>query len=83
MTSTSTYKITSTRQVNEILYTVVDYNFDGELVTVEIAHFAPQSVADIELGIVNRASTELERLQYIKSIEQIANTIEIDIEKPI
>ena len=43
--------------------TKVEYDFSGYgLHTVDIAHFNPQSNADIELGISNRAVTEQRKL---------------------
>lgn len=83
MNPTATYKIISTRQSLETVYTLVEYNYDGEVVTVEIAHFAPQTVADIEQGILNRGVTELQRLQYLKSIGQVLTSLELNVEKPI
>ena len=37
-----TYKILSTRQIDEILFTTVEYNFDGNITTIEVAHFMPK-----------------------------------------
>lgn len=53
------YIITAATQEKETITTTVDYNFDdGIFVTSEIPHFMPQSVEDIEQGILNRAATE-------------------------
>jgi hypothetical protein len=56
------YKILS-RRIEETVFTTVEYDFDGETVTVEVAHFMPQNEDDIILGIENRAVTEQKRLQ--------------------
>ncbi len=48
------------------LKTKVEYDFSGYgLHTVDIAHFNPQSNADVELGISNRAVTEQRKLGLI------------------
>lgn len=56
------YKILA-RRSEETVFTTVEYDFDGEIVTVEVAHFMPQSEEDITLGIENRAITEQRRMQ--------------------
>jgi len=78
-----TYKILSSRPVGEIIYTEVEYNFDGEKVTVDIHHERPQSQIDIDLGIANRAVTEKKKIDEIKRISALSPTIEIGVEKPL
>lgn len=56
------YKILA-RRSEETVFTTVEYDFDGEIVTVEVAHFMPQSEEDITLGIENRAVSEQRRMQ--------------------
>lgn len=56
------YKILS-RRTEETVITTVEYDFNGEVVVVDVAHFMPQSEDDIILGIENRAVTEQQRLQ--------------------
>lgn len=56
------YKILA-RRSEETVFTTVEYDFDGEIVVVEVAHFMPQSEEDITLGIENRSITEQRRLQ--------------------
>lgn len=55
------YKILSTR-TEQTVFTTVEYDFDGQLVVVEVAHFMPESEADIVTGIENRAVSEQRRL---------------------
>jgi hypothetical protein len=55
------YKILSTR-TEETVFTTVEYDFDGEIVIVEVAHFMPQSENDIITGIENREVTEKVKL---------------------
>ncbi len=78
-----TYKILSTRQNEESLYTLVEYNFDGTIITVDVAHFAPKSVQEIEQNIKNRASTELYKIQASEQLSTIIADIPIAVEKPI
>ena len=78
-----TYKILETRQLNEILYTTVEYNFDGDIVQVDVAHSSPRSVEEIEENIKLRATTELYRKQAASQISDIVLDLPIAIEKPI
>lgn len=57
------YKILSTR-TEQTVFTTVEYDFDGQIVTVEVAHFMPESQEDIVKGIENRAVSEQRRLLY-------------------
>lgn len=78
-----TYKIISTRQVEETLFTTVEYNLDGDIRTIEVAHFMPDSAQTIDENIINRAQTELTRIQAEQSIQSIVNQIVLNEEKPI
>ena len=77
------YKIISTRQFDENIFTEVEYNFDGKLLVVEISHFAPKSVQEVEDNIKNRAASELAKMQISEHISNIITDIPIDIETPI
>jgi len=72
-----TYKIISTRQVEEILFTTVEYDFNGVIVTTEVANYMPQSSNDIEQNIINRSESELIRLNAILNIPNIIDGIVI------
>ena len=78
-----TYKILSTRQVAETLFTTVEYNFNGNIVTVEVAHFMASSTQEIEANISNRAASELVRIQAEAVIANLVPTITINEEKNI
>ena len=78
-----TYKIVSTRQAEETLITVVEYNFDTTIVTVEVPHFMPQSTEEIEQNIINRASSEIARISATNTIASLIPTLPINEEKPI
>lgn len=77
------YKILSTRQADEILFTTVEYNFDGTIVTTEVAHFMPKTKTEIETNIVNRASSEIARIAATNTIASLIPTLPINEEKPI
>jgi hypothetical protein len=58
---------TETETVEQTLvFTLVEYNFDGTIVTVEIGHFMPKDEDYIINGIENRAITEQRRLGIIQ-----------------
>ncbi len=78
-----TYKITSTRQINETLFTTIEYNFDGTIVTTEVAHFMPNTEAEITQNIVNRAASEVARIAAATTITTLIGSIVIGEEKPI
>jgi len=78
-----TYKILSTRQIDESLFTTVEYNFDGTIVTIEVAHFMPKTEEEITQNIINRASSEVTRMEAASTIATLVETIVIGEEKPI
>jgi len=78
-----TYKILSTRQIDEILFTTVEYNFDGNIVTIEVAHFMPKSEEDIKQNIVNRASTEVAKIEASATILTLVEFLVIGEEKTL
>lgn len=78
-----TYKIISTRQFSETLFTTIEYNFDGVLHTIEIPHFMPKSQAEIEQNIINAAQSELVKIQAVNDIQSLISTLSINEEKPI
>jgi type III secretion system FlhB-like substrate exporter len=78
-----TYKILSSRQADITLITMVEYNLDGTIVTTEVPHFMPKSQEEIEQNIINRASSELARIQAEQEIANLIPTLPINEEKPI
>jgi type III secretion system FlhB-like substrate exporter len=78
-----TYKILSSRQADITLITTVEYNLDGTIVTTEVPHFMPKSQAEIEQNIINRASSEVARLQAEQEIANLIPSLPINEEKPI
>ena len=78
-----TYKILSSRQADITLITTVEYNLDGNIVTTEVPHFMPKSQEEIEQNIINRASSEVARLQAEQEIANLIPSLPINEEKPI
>lgn len=78
-----TYKILSTRQVDETLFTTVEYNFDGSIVTTELAHFMPKTEEEVTQNIINRAEAEVTRIEASSTIATLVGNIVIGEEKPI
>ena len=78
-----TYKITATRQIEEILFTTVEYNFDGNIVTTEVAHFMPNTEEEITQNIVSRAASELVKIEAATTITTLIGSLVIGEEKPI
>jgi hypothetical protein len=78
-----TYKILSSRQADITLITTVEYNLDGTIVTTEVPHFMPKSQEEIEQNIINRASSEVARLQAEQEIANLIPSLPINEEKPI
>lgn len=79
----STFKILSTRQIDELLYTEVEFNFDGELVQIDIGHSAPRSVEEIEQNIKNRGLMEIFKRTATQTVSNLVNDIPLRIEKPL
>ena len=52
-----TYSEISRRQDN-IVHTLVEFDFDGIIVECDITHFCPQSEEEIQIGIQNRMISE-------------------------
>lgn len=74
-----TYKILSTRNVDQTLYTLVEYTFENDIIEVEVAHFEPQSKEDIVLGITNRAASELRKLEASKIVAALKSELDEEI----
>ena len=78
-----TYKIISTRQADITLITTVEYNLDGTIVTTDVAHFMPKSQEEVEQNIINRAASEVARIQAEQEIANLIPSLSINEEKPI
>jgi hypothetical protein len=78
-----TYKILSSRQADITLITMVEYNLDGTIVTTEVPHFMPKSQEEIEQNIINRAASEVARIQAEQEIANLIPILPINEVKPI
>jgi hypothetical protein len=57
-----TYTILETQVNGDTINTKVEYNFDGTILVIDVPHFMPQTMQDIETGILNRAVSEKRKL---------------------
>jgi hypothetical protein len=73
------YTINSSNQIENTVITNVTITLDdASQMTLDIAHFMPQSVDDIKNGIVNRAISEQAKIDSINNIQNIINQLPID-----
>ena len=75
------YKILESKVDGELVYTKVEYTLGEEVVVVDIPHFQPTSLKDIELGIKNRAVSEQRKLDAVKKNEELV--LEMQDEKSL
>ena len=78
-----TYKIIATRLAGETIVSTVEYNFDGTIVTVEVPHFMRKTLEEIDAEIVNRAASELVRIQAEADNAALIALIPLNEEKVI
>jgi hypothetical protein len=78
-----TYKILSTRTSDITLFTMVEFNFDGDIVSIEVAHFMPKTEQEIKQNILNVASAEVAKKQAMLDIQNLVPILPINEEKPI
>jgi hypothetical protein len=78
-----TYKILSSRTSDITLFTMVEFNFDGDIVSIEVAHFMPKTEQEIEQNILNVASAEVAKKQAMLDIQNLVPILPINEEKPI
>lgn len=57
-----TYTILETQVNGDTINTKVQYNFDGTILVIDVPHFMPQTMQDIETGILNRAASEKRKM---------------------
>ena len=73
-----TYKILNTKTIDETLFKEVEYDFDGKIIVVDIPHFMPKSSQEVINNILNRASTEQIKINYIESLQNVINELPIN-----
>lgn len=77
------YIIKEATQKDDTLITTVEYDFDGNKVTVDVPHFQPQNKVEIITGIENRGMSEKNKLEKSSSIPSIVNELEVGKEVEI
>lgn len=78
-----TYTILETQVNGDTINTKVEYNFDGTILVIDVPHFMPQTMQDIETGILNRAVSEKRKLDAEELNLTLVNYIVIGEEKPL
>ena len=84
-----TYKILSTRQQEETLFTLVEFTFDFGIQEVDIPHYFPDTSSDeafnanIEQNIKNVADAIISKQVKSEEIESVLPTLEIGVDKPL
>jgi hypothetical protein len=72
------YKITHLTQQDDSILTEVDITLEsGDIITVSIAHFRPQSAEEIDNNIKNRAISEQAKISATQACSDLINTIKI------
>ena len=70
------YTIVSKTVREDTVVTVVDYDLDGVVVRESVAHFRPQSLDDVKLGIENRGMSEASKLAAATKCVEVSATVE-------
>jgi hypothetical protein len=70
------YKIKSVTRNEETVTTNVEYNFNGTMLTIDVAHFQPANVAEVKQSIKNRGLSEKAKLNAI----DVCIALQADIE---
>lgn len=84
-----TYKILSTRQLEETLFTLVEFTFDFGIQEIDIPHYFPDTSSDeafnanIEQNIKNVADSIIRTQVKSEEIESVLPTLEIGVDKPL
>ena len=84
-----TYKILSTRQLEETLFTLVEFTFDFGIQEVDIPHYFPDTSSDeafnanIEQNIKNVADSLIAKQVKSEEIVSVLPTLEIGVDKPL
>ena len=70
------YKIISVEKSNESLITTVLMTLsNGTNITVDIAHFRPKDISEINQNIVDRLLTEQSKLDVVQTLESLSSEI--------
>lgn len=84
-----TYKILSTRQQEDTLFTLVEYTFDFGIQEVDIPHDSPDTSSDeafqanIEQNIKNVADSLIAKEVKTEEIVSVLPILEIGVVKPL
>ena len=74
------YKITAKSQNGDTLNTSIEFTYDGEVRKVDVPHFQPKSMQEIENGIQNRIASEVKAIDATKAAAAIDIELNVDNE---
>lgn len=69
------YKITKSEQRGETLETTIEFTYKDIVREVIVAHFQPNNIDTIHIGISNRIASEIRRIDATDTIAEIQLTI--------
>lgn len=73
----NSYTLIATRIDGDTLYTIVSANLGGTVIpALEVAHFQPQTKAEVKTNIQNRLVTEKRKLDSAVLIASIVPTLD-------
>jgi hypothetical protein len=72
------YKITAKSQNGDTLNTSIEFTYDGEVRKVDVPHFQPKSLQEIENGIQNRIASEVRAIDATKAAAAIDIELNVD-----
>jgi len=72
-----TYKILSVSQIQDTIITAVEITLSTSVETIDIIHFRPSSVEEINQNVQNRLLSEQSKIDAIKTVSNLITTIPI------
>jgi len=72
-----TYKILSVSQIQDTITTTVEITLSTGVETIDIIHFRPSSVEEINQNVQNRLLSEQSKIDAIKTVSNLITTIPV------
>jgi hypothetical protein len=79
----NSYKVLETRRVEDTVFTLVEYNFSGRIVTTQVPHFRPTTRQEVGQGIRNRGVSELQKLNAADTIDGLLAGFTVGEDTPL
>ena len=70
-----TYKILSVSQIQDTIITAVEITLSTSVETIDIIHFRPSSVEEINQNVQNRLLSEQSKIDAITTVSNLITTI--------